>query len=484
MSGDLIIGGGGSVAVASDELLAAIDGCDRAAREAAAAAADLAVAAVRLEDWALPGPAGHAMRLAGWRADDAAALARAAVPPAAALGAGLQLAAEGYGRTERAVTGAAEFVAEQLAVALGRALPGLALAALPQVAVVVAGAGAVALVAPHLVRMLGLDDELAALGRTAGAALHEFVTDPATVALIRQAVMVADDVMLGALGVPAAVGPILGEDGLGIAGVPMAATLVTGLAGSIGLLKETPIRMAESTVVTTRPVDPASGWVDRFDRIPAPTADGDGMQVLIEKYTMPDGTARFEVFVSGTVTFDPVATAEPFDMTSNIENAKGADAASVRAVVEAMRAAGVDGSTPVILNGYSQGGGVVARVAGMTEFDVLGVVSFGGNTGQTPIPDDVLAVLVEHDDDLVPALGGRQDNTGALLVTREVYGDDAPPPPGVVVPAHRRPAYAETAALMDAAGSERITTVSAQFEQFADGATSVEVSTYRFERAP
>ncbi len=482
MSGELVVGGGGSVAVASDELLAAIDGCDRAAREASAAAHDLAVAAQRLDDWADDAPAGHAMRLAAWRADEAAALARWAEPPAAGLGTALRLAAEGYGVTERAVAGVAELVAEQIATSLGRALPGLALAALPHIALTVAGVGLAALVAPHIARTLGLDDELEALGHLAGGALNEFVTDPATVALIRQGVMIADDVMLGALGVPAAMAPMLGEDGLGVAGVPMVASLITGVAGTMGLLRETPIRMAESTVVTTRPVDPAQGWADRLERIPAPAADGDGMQVLIEKYTMADGAERFEVFVSGTVTFDPVASAEPFDLTSNVENAKGADAAAVRAVVEAMRAAGVDESTPVILNGYSQGGGVVARVAGMDEFDVLGVVSFGGNTGQTPIPDDVLAVLVEHNDDLVPALGGRQDNTDALLITREAYGADNPPPPGVVVAAHRRPAYGETAEMMDAATSERITTVSSQFNQFADGATAVEVSTYRFER--
>jgi hypothetical protein len=481
MSGELVIGGGGSVAIATEPMLAAIDACERAAHVASVAAADLAIAAVRLDDWAADGPAGHAMRLAGRRADDAAVLARAAAPPAAALGTALQLAAEGYGLTERVLTGAAELVAEQIAASIGRALPGLALAALPHVAFVVAGAGLAALVAPHVVHSLGLDDELSVLGRTAGAALNDLVCDPNTVSLIRQAVMIADDAMLGALGVPATLAPVLGEDGLGLAGMPMVAGLITGVAGSIGLLRETPVRMAESTVVTTRPVDPAQGWVDRLDRIPAP-AGGDGMQVVIEKYSMPDGTERFEVFVSGTVTFDPVADAEPFDLTSNIENAKGADAASVRAVVDAMRAAGVDETTPVILNGYSQGGGVVARVAGMDEFDVFGVVSFGGNTGQTPIPDDVLAVIIEHDDDVVPALGGRQDNTDALLITREAYGPGTPPPAGVVVPAHRRPAYAETAALMDAATSERITTVGSQFERFADGATAVEVSTYRFER--
>jgi len=484
MSDELILSGGGSVAVATDALLTALDACERAAGEAREAGGGLDLAAIRLDDWADAGAAGHALRLAADRSRDAASLARAAEPPAAALGTALRLAADGYGLAERAATGAAEFAAEQLAATVGRMLPGFVLAAMPQVAVVAAAAGVAALVVPGLAAALGLDDELDAAGAGVRDALGHLVADPRVVALIRQGVMVADDAVLGALGVPPAMGPLLGEDGAGLAGMPLVATLITGIAGGVGLLRETPIRMAESTVVTSGEVDPAQGWGERFDRIPAPAADGDGMQVRIEQYTMPDGAERFEVYVSGTVTFDPVAAAEPWDMTSNIENAIGADGASVRAVVEAMRAAGIDESTPVILNGYSQGGGVVARVATIEGFDVVGLVAFGGNTGQTPIPPGVDAVLVEHDDDLVPALGGRQDNEQALLVRREAYGDDAPPPPGVLVPAHRRPAYAETAALMDAATSDRLESTTGRFDAFTDGATSVTVSTYRFERVP
>ena len=50
-----------------------------------------------------------------------------------------------------------------------------------------------------------------------------------------------------------------------------------------------------------------SGATERFDRIPSAGPGTDGMQVVIERYEMPDGSARFEVYVTGTVTFDPVA---------------------------------------------------------------------------------------------------------------------------------------------------------------------------------
>ena len=67
MSDDLIISGGGSVAVATDALLTAMGSLEHAASEVRDASAGLEIAASRLDDWADAGPAGHAMRLAAWR---------------------------------------------------------------------------------------------------------------------------------------------------------------------------------------------------------------------------------------------------------------------------------------------------------------------------------------------------------------------------------------------------------------------------------
>ena len=424
------------------------------------------------------------MRLAADRAALAGACADAAGAPADALGTGLVLVAEAYAFTEAAADRAVDSVASQLAAIVGRGIPVLAMAAAPTVAMAVAAAGVAALLLPRAAAAVGLEDELAALGAAGLEALNRLVSRPETVALIRRTVGLMDDAMLGAIGVPPPFVSMLGEDGLGLAGLPFAAAVVTGLGGgAAGMLRETPVRIAEAHVVAEAAApDPPQGWAERFDRIPSAGPGTDGMQVVIERYEMPDGSARFEVYVTGTVTFDPVARDEPWDMTSNVRNAMGADAGSVRAVVEAMRAAGVDASTPVLLNGYSQGGGIVARVATLPEFDVVGVVSFGGNTGQTPIPQDVLTVIVEHEDDLVPALGGRQDNDAAILVERQAYGPETPPPPGVVVPAHRRPAYAATAALMDEAEDPRLAAAAEQLDGFADGAVSVTVTEYRVER--
>lgn len=481
MSDELVLSGGGSgggVAVATDALLAVIDGCETAAREAVDGARALAVLAARLEQLSAveAGAAGDALRLAAVQARSAAALAASAAPPADRLAWALRAAADGYGLAEAVATRAVESATEALAAVLGRVAPGLAVAASSGV---IAVAAAAALLAPVLARPFGLDDELAALGTAAGAELNRFLSRPETVAAIRTAVMAADDAILGGLTGPA-LAALLGEDGIGATGLPFVATIAMGLAGGAGMLRETSVRLAERRSSSTAAPDPPRGWGERFERIPAPASD-DGMQVLIERYTVPGEPDRFEVYIAGTVSFDPVAGTEPWDLTSNVGNASGADAASVRAVAEAMRDAGIDDTTPVQLTGFSQGAGTAARVATLDGFAVVGIAAFGGNTGQTPIPDGVRTVLVEHDDDLVPALGGRQDNDHAMLVRREAYGEVAPPA-GVVLPAHQRPAYAATAALMDDADSSRMTDATAAFDAFTADAVAVERLEYRFER--
>lgn len=93
--------------------------------------------------------------------------------------------------------------------------------------------------------------------------------------------------------------------------------------------------------------------------------------------------------------------------------------------------------------GYSQGGGVAARLAASGDYNTQGLVTFAGPTGQVPLPDTFPAVLVEHSDDLVPALGGPQDNAGAVLVRRDVFGGDDLPE--MLVPAHHLEYYLQTA---------------------------------------
>ena len=147
-----------------------------------------------------------------------------------------------------------------------------------------------------------------------------------------------------------------------------------------------------------------------------------------------------------------------------------------------MAEAGVDENSPVQLTGYSQGGGTAAVVAASGLYNTQGVVTFGGPTGQVPLPGGIPAVLVEHSDDLVPALGGEQQNSSAVLVRRDVFeGDVTDKRYGL--PSHHIEYYLQTAALMDDSRSPQLDSTIGALDSFTEGATLESSTAYRFERA-
>lgn len=460
---ELIISGGGEVAVATDELHAARERLGRLAHECAEIAALLervdaitTTRAVRTID----------APVAALYAESAIRRARVRLAvtevDARALGAALGLAIDGYGLTQsivsRFVQDAAGTIASILGFALGRA-PWLALLAAPVVPGLLAGFAALA------VRHGG-----------AGGAVNAVISDPATVALVRLAVSSADEGMLGLMGAPPPVADALGDPGLGAVALGTVAGGLVTAGGLAGLTRETPVQLVAQK---TTSVAPPAGWDDRLGRVPRAADDG-GTQVVIERYSTPGEPDRFGVFVGGTVDFGVGETGEPWDMTSNLGNASGVDAGSVRAVVEAMQLAGIGPGDPVQLTGYSQGGAVAAIIAASGDYDVAGLVTFGGNTGHVRIPETIPTVIVEHSDDIVPATGGVQRNTHAVLVERQALAG-ADLPQGVPAPAHQLTAYRATAELMDAADSGKLTGAAAALDAFTAGA-AVERTEYHFVR--
>lgn len=386
------------------------------------------------------------------------------------VGWALSNAAEAYGFVERFISGLGTRLAGDGAALAGAAASAAALAS----PLVVVGARFVG---------RGLVDSHVFEGDPATASRgphdhNELLTNPVAAGVVRTAVMSIDDGAMTASGIPYPVARLLGDGGIGVAGLAFGAAALMGAGASIGLLTETPVRQVaeHQRAVTAPPV----GFAERLERVPDPITNG-GSQVVVDRYTMPDGVDRYDVYIAGTVTFSPEATTEPWDLTSNLANAAGPGGGSYDAVVQAMRGAGVDDSSPVQLTGYSQGGGTAARLAASGEFNVIGVTTFGGPTGQVPIPASIPTVIVEHTDDIVPALGGVQLNQQALIVERDVFaGRDIPTE--YAVPAHHIEYYEETARLMDAAASEQVTVAAARLDSFAAGATSVTSTAYTFER--
>ena len=478
MSDSLTISGGGSYAVASDTLFTDAQALEAVRDELSWAAAALGRIDSLAGEPALRGAGAppsaidaereiaRARHLLGSLDDRAGALAFA-----------LRASAEGYGRADAAARRVAQDLAANLGYSLGALLPVLAAVAAPALPPLLAGVLVGSLVFPDGMRRAadGLGDWLGSNNR--------LLTNPVAVTLIRNGVMSIDDVIGGALGVPPALVRTLGAEGLGVAGVASSAGLFTALGPRAGLLAETAV--ATHPRVQRDGGPPPRGLAERLDRIPqrVTTADGEpaGQHVRIERYSAPGRADRFEVYITGTADFSPRAGADPFDLTSDVGTMAGLPAGAVRAVEQAMRQEGITAASPVQFTGYSQGGLIAATLGASGDYNTQGVVAIGSPTGQIAVGGDYPAVLLEHTDDLVPALGGNRSGHDAILVEREAFAGRATPD-GVAVPAHDRGEYRRTAQLADEAGSAQLIRAVDRLDGFTAGMTNETATSYVAER--
>ncbi|MET0989908.1 MAG: hypothetical protein ABWY54_04610, partial [Glaciihabitans sp.] len=370
-------------------------------------------------------------------------------------------------------------------------------------------------------------------GLTAREAWHQLLgrirqhngvlNDPLAVLLVRAAMGNSDDILGGVLRIPPEIVALLGEEGAGLTGLGTTAALVTLLARNAGTLRETGVAVTRTSIggstaprslaeranriPAPAPVAAAAGPGERADRhtrrgapapapapfpvpVPAPvrapagaTATGTRDQVRIDRYSTPGLPDRFEVYIAGTVDFTAASTEEPWDMTSNVTGIAGLPAGSTAAVKDAMAQAGVTPTTPVVLTGYSQGGLVASVLAASGQYTVTNVVTFGAPAGLVEIPPDIPVLSVRHSDDIVPALGGYDASSHALVVERELFAGVAVPD-DEVFPAHRLDNYRATAALIDDAQSPQVRSALADLDAFAprDVTTTVVTSTFHATR--
>jgi hypothetical protein len=306
------------------------------------------------------------------------------------------------------------------------------------------------------------------------------VSNPATVGVINEGVTNADAVGAGFIGMPTALAEDLG------AGVPASSRVITGLGGVFGLLKETAVTV-EQTSLTSSATDDKTGsgvsrtLAQRTTQFISADKQPNGEQVRIEKFSQPGRPDRFEVFVAGTVTFNPISKGEPFDMTSNMNGVGHVSPGAYRSVVEAMRQAGITPKSPIILNGYSQGGLIASLVASSNHYNVKGLVTFGSPSGQVPIAANIPTLTVRHTEDIVPALGGQEVNKHAVVVYRTLF-DDRNPPTDLPVAGHDFGFYKQTAGIIDRSTNPELRAVLDPINHFEDGATTVTTTMYKAHR--
>lgn len=462
---DLIVSGGGSYAVATDELLAQADGLARLCSELAWARSMLLVIDANIQPSlliALDAP------LSTSRAEEHLNQGRHILlrceAEARMLSLSLHASIELYGVGEAITETLARELSQRLGYALGLLSPLLVAVALPALAPAAAGI------------LLGLMLQ----GKDLGVWLAEnkaMLANPTTVALIRGAVMSSDDFLGGALHVPLPVVAALGDQGVGLTGLPTSAALLLLMGRPVGALAETPVQV---TRTLEKPGSVSRTMEERAARIPQPELEANGEQIRIDRYSQPGQPDRFEVFVSGTVDFG-VGGTEPWDMTSNVTGVAQLPAGSYRGLEQAMADAGVTADSPIVLTGYSQGALVASLIAGSGDYNVQAVVTFGAPAGQVVIPAEVPVLTIRHTDDIVPAIGGYDVNPHALVVERELFAGRQLPD-DLVVPAHHFPYYQQTAGLVDNAESAKVRQALDSLAAFGDGATSVETTSYRAER--
>jgi len=336
---------------------------------------------------------------------------------------------------------------------------------------------------------------LAAAGQSAGAKVWELnglgptplaswlrdhrglLSDPAFVRTVGLAADHADEFLGGALRVPLS-GPVISALGANVGAAENAAA-ITALAGLLGLagsrvLVEGPVKVKPSP---TRVVAPPSGYGDLADRVPP--AEADEAQIRIERYGEGDDR-RYVVYIGGTVEFGMTAGPQPFDMTNNmlgiaddssLDELRWAGAesgAGERAVREAMREQGVRPGDPVLAIGHSGGGIIAAKLAADPELGVVGAVNLGGPVASAPTREGVPLVSVEHVEDLVPLTGGAGHSSDELTtVSRSVL--DSERQYASLVPAHDLIRYRTTAELMDASPEARIEAVRALVGEITRG---------------
>jgi len=299
-------------------------------------------------------------------------------------------------------------------------------------------------------------------------------------------------------------GSVVAGAGAGL--LTLGGAAVVGLAGTGRLSRDARLQGTAGPVTVTRvaPASPGSaaaavalatgGAPTSSSRSPASVAPrslaavtqrmpGAGeSRVRVERYTMPDGSRQYAVYLAGMQSFD-VGGDDPWDNASNVELYSGRTSDSYAATQAALAQAGVQPGEAVHVFGFSQGAMIGAHLALEGDYDTQTLVSIG-----SPVDADVgpgtLSVALRHTDDPVAGLagGGHPDAVGApgSFVAERVSD------PGVDIeeprlPAHRLTAYAETAALVDASTDPRVDALRAVFTDLAK-AESVEVTEYAATR--
>jgi len=459
------------VIVASDALLAQLDALGHVAESLKLTRRDLAESLERFHPkesiaYNVPFAAVEARRLAS----AAAETLLEAQDRAEHLCAGVRACLTQYAQTEQGILAFTHRLSEGVAWVVGAEAR---VFGLPVALAVASGLVTGSLLVGRSPAQIGtmLQDALKTHGR--------ILTNPLTVAAIRELASDADGFGAGFLFMSPPVADAL--ESSGTTGVSSSANTIVALGRRVGLFEDSGVNVKKTSSFEFG--SPPTSLTARAESFPSPTTDPNGEQIRIDRYVEAGKPDRFDVYIAGTVTFNPVTAGQPFDLGSDLSGVGQQSTASYQAVLQAMHQAGITADSPVVVNGYSQGGLLASMVAASGNYNVQGVVTFGAPSSQVHIPADVPVLTVRNTEDLVPATSGYDVNPNAVVVERPVFAHQ-PVPSDWAVPAHRLSYYQETATVVDAAKSSQVRAVLDPLNQFGAGASRVDSTLWVATRVP
>jgi hypothetical protein len=246
--------------------------------------------------------------------------------------------------------------------------------------------------------------------------------------------------------------------------IPELASLVSSIAASAGWKLDRNVSAAlVSEAKSTKPGS-ITQMLDRLWRLSRKDQPTIGIDLFVNSF----GNKTAVVYIPGTQSFDFGTGQNPLDMASNIQAmAGGGSAASERAVLLAMKQAGITSHDEVILVGHSQGGMVAGNMAtNPSGFIAAGLITFGAPLAQlknltTPV------MALEHTNDPVPNLSGRANPIKKNWVS--IQRVSAKSESNAVLYSHSLDSYKNTAMSVDASFDSGIKNIRSQLLGKLDG---------------
>lgn len=297
-----------------------------------------------------------------------------------------------------------------------------------------------------------------------GVAVTAMRNTPQLAAAIRLGVEYADDLALGAVGVP--VPPPFRGDERALLDAVHDGAVAGGILATGGLV----VTAHDRGVLGGGPPDLA-GIVASI-----PEADDGGPQVSVTSYARVDGSVVRLVSVTGTSNQGFGTSLQPFDHAGNLAAYGRNEGESISAVLLALDAAGVRPGDRIVLAAYSQGALVAQAIAESGRYDVQGFVSVGGPITTSALPSALPVVELQHPADPVVALQGLRAprDDGSAVVVLDPYAPGRRTRTDGWFDSHELALYRDSAQLLTERGDPAASPVMARIEGVFAGTTMTE----------